>query len=208
MIRVHHLNESRSQRILWLLEELEVPYEIVRYQRNEKTRLAPPELKAVHPLGKSPVIEDGDVKIAESGAIVEYLLAQYGKGRLAPAPGSANWPAHLEWLHYAEGSAMLPLLLKMYTMRLGEAAAPLQPRIEGEIENNLAHVAGALGERAFLLGDELTGADIQMSFVCEVARAFGKLAAHPNLSAYLDRLHGREAWKRAVEKGGAYHLGA
>ncbi len=208
MIRVHHLNESRSQRILWLLEELEVPYEIVRYQRNEKTRLAPPELKAVHPLGKSPVIEDGAVKIAESGAIVEYLLAQHGKGRLAPAPGSANWPAYIEWLHYAEGSAMLPLLLKMYTMRLGEAAAPLQPRIEGELENNLAYVAGALGERAFLLGDELTGADIQMSFVCEAARAFGKLAAHPNLSAYLDRLHGREAWKRAVEKGGAYQLGA
>ncbi len=123
MIRVHHLNESRSQRILWLLEELEVPYEIVRYQRNEKTRLAPPELKAVHPLGKSPVIEDGAVKIAESGAIVEYLLAQYGKGRLSVAPGAANWPAYIEWLHYAEGSAMLPLLLKMYTMRLGEAAA-------------------------------------------------------------------------------------
>ena len=208
MIRVHHLNESRSQRILWLLEELGLPYEIVRYQRNEKTRLAPPELKAAHPLGKSPVIEDGAVKIAESGAIVEYLIAQHGKGRLGPAQGSADWPAYIEWLHYAEGSAMLPLLLQMYTMRLGEAGAPLHPRIESEIQNHFAYVAGALGERAFLMGDALTGADIQLSFACEVARAFGKLAAHPNLSAYLDRLHGREAWKRAVEKGGAYHLGA
>jgi glutathione S-transferase len=207
MIRVHHLNESRSQRILWLLEELGMPYEVVRYQRNEATRLGPPELKAVHPLGKSPVIEDGAVKIAESGAIVEYLIAQHGRGRLGPAQGSADWPAYIEWLHYAEGSAMLPLLLQLYTMRLGEAGAPLHPRIESEIQNHLSYIAAALGERAFLMGDELTGADIQLSFVFEVARAFGKLAAYPNLSAYLDRLHGREAWKRAIEKGGAYQLG-
>lgn len=208
MIRVHHLDESRSQRILWLLEELGLPYEVVRYQRNDATRFAPPELKAIHPLGKSPVIEDGAVKLAESGAIVEYLITQYGKGRLGPAQGSPEWPAYIQWLHYVEGSAMLPLLLHLYTTRLGEAGAPIRPRIEGEIQNHLAYIAGALGERAFVMGDELTGADIQLGFTCEVARAFGKLAAYPNLLAYLDRLHGREAWKRALEKGGPYKLGA
>lgn len=208
MIKVHHLNDSRSQRILWLLEELGTPYEIVRYQRNEKTRLAPPELKAVHPLGKSPVLEDGAVKIAESGAIVEYLIATHGQGRFAPAPGSPARTAYIEWLHYAEGSAMLPLMLNLYVMRLGDAGAPLHPRIQGEIDNHLAYIASSLGERAFLVGDELTGADVQISFVCEVARAFGKLQAHANLSAYLDRMHGREPWKRALEKGGAYTLGA
>jgi glutathione S-transferase len=208
MIRVHHLNESRSQRILWLLEELELPYEIVAYQRDAKTRLAPPELRNAHPLGKSPVIEDGSVKIAESGAIVEYLVARYGKGRLGPAQDSPEWPAYIEWLHYAEGSAMLPLMLHLYVMRLREAGAPLHPRISGEIENNLVYIAGALGERAFLVGDALTGADVEMSFVFETARALGKLAAHPTLSAYLDRLHERPAWKRALEKGGTYTLGA
>jgi glutathione S-transferase len=208
MIRVHHLNDSRSQRILWLLEELELPHEIVPYQRDAKTRLAPPELKAVHPLGKSPVIEDGAVKIAESGAIVEYLIARYGKGRLGPSPESAEWPAYIEWLHYAEGSAMLPLMLHLYVMRLRDAGAPLHPRILGEIDNHLAYIAGALGERSFLVGDALTGADVEMIFVFETARAFGKLAAYPNLSAYLDRLHERAAWKRAVERGGAYSLGA
>ena len=208
MIKVHHLNDSRSQRILWLLEELGTPYEIVRYQRDPKTRLAPPELKAVHPLGKSPVLEDGALKIAESGAIVEYLIARYGEGRLGPAYGSPSWLAYSEWLHYAEGSAMVPLLLNMYVMRLGEAGAPLHPRIQSEMENHLSYVAGALGERPFLLGDDLTGADVQMIFVCEVARAFGKLQAHPNLSTDLDRLHERAAWKRALEKGGAYSLGA
>jgi glutathione S-transferase len=207
MIHIHHLNESRSQRILWLLEELGVPYTVIKYQR-EKTRLAPPALKQVHPLGKSPVIEDGAVKLAESGAIVEYLISTYGNGRLCPAPGTPERLAYLEWLHYAEGSAMLPLLLNMYVSRLGDKGADLHPRIESEIGNHLGYFAGALGDRAFLVGGELTGADIQMSFVCEVARAMAKLAAYPNLSAYLDRLHGRDAWKRALERGGEYRLGA
>ena len=207
MIRVHHLNDSRSQRILWLLEELELPYELTRYQRDAKTRLAPPELKAVHPLGKSPVMEDGNVKIAESGAIVEYLIARHGRGRLGPAPDSDSWPAYVELLHYAEGSGMLPLMLNLYVMRLGEAGAPLHKRIHAEIDNQLAYLADVLGERPFLLGEAFTGADVQMIFVFEVARAFGKLEAHANLSAYLDRMHAREAWKRALEKGGAYNLG-
>ncbi len=208
MIRVHHLNDSRSQRILWLLEELGVPYEIIQYQRDAKTRLAPPELKAVHPLGKSPVIEDGAVKIAESGAIVEYLIRKHGQGRLGVAPDAAAWPRYIELLHYAEGSGMLPLLLNLYVMRLGEAGEPLHKRIHAEIDNQLAYLAGVLGERSFLVGDDFTGADVQMIFVFEVARAFGKLAPHENLSAYLDRMHSREAWKRALEKGGAYNLGA
>jgi glutathione S-transferase len=207
MIKVHHLNESRSQRILWLLEELGVPYEIVRYQRNAETRLAPPELKAVHPLGKSPVLEDGAVKIAESGAIVEYLCAKYGDGKLARPETSAEWPAYIEWLHYSEGSAMLPLMLGMYTGRLGDAGAPLKPRIDSETDNHISYVNAALQGRQFFVGDSLTGADIQMSFVPEVVRAFGKLKAYPNLDAWIDRMHARPAWKAALAKGGEYALG-
>jgi glutathione S-transferase len=207
MIKVHHLNESRSQRILWLLEELGTPYEIIKYQR-EKTRFAPAELKAVHPLGKSPVIEDGAVKLAESGAIVDYLISTYGAGRFSPAPGTPEWLGYVEWLHYAEGSAMLPLLLNMYVLRLGDKGEALHPRIESEIKNHLEYIAGALGDRSYLVGGTLTGADVLICFVCEVARAMGKLPAYPNLSAYLDRLHGRDAWKRALEKGGPYQLGA
>jgi glutathione S-transferase len=207
MIKVHHLNESRSQRILWLLEELGVPYEIVRYQRNAETRLAPPELKAVHPLGKSPVLEDGAVKIAESGAIVEYLCAKYGDGKLARPETSPEWPAYIEWLHYSEGSAMLPLMLGMYTGRLGDAGAPLKPRIDSETDNHISYVNAALEGRHFFVGDSLTGADIQMSFVPEVVRAFGKLKAYPNLDAWIDRMHARPAWKAALAKGGEYALG-
>ncbi|MEO7732592.1 MAG: glutathione S-transferase [Kofleriaceae bacterium] len=206
MIKIHHLNESRSQRILWLLEELGTPYEIVAYQREK--RLAPDSLKAVHPLGKSPVMEDGAVKIAESGAIVEYLIATYGKGRLAPTAGTPAWITYVEWLHYAEGSATLPLMLNLYVRFLGDKGEALHPRIASEIANHLGYVEAALGGQAFLMGAELTGADIQMSFVCESARAMGKLAAYPQLSAYLDRLHARDAWKRALERGGPYKLGA
>jgi glutathione S-transferase len=207
MLTIHHLNNSRSQRMLWLFEELGLTYDIAFYQRDTATNLAPPELKAVHPLGKSPVITDGEVKIAESGAIVEYILSTYGQGRLQPAKDSAAHWAHVEWLHYAEGSAMLPLMLNLYTMRLGEAAAPLKPRIDSEIENNLAYLSGALGDKPYLLGDELTGADIQISFVVEVAKNFGRLAAYPNLAAYVERLHARPAYKVALEKGGPYGIG-
>src|SRR5206468_1614402 len=182
MIVIHHLNNSRSQRILWLLEELGAPYEIKFYQRDATTNLAPPELKAVHPLGKSPVMEDGDLKIAESGAMIDYLIRRHGGGRLAPAVGTREHEQYLEWLHYAEGSAMLPLMLNLYTMRLGEASAPLKPRIDSEIDNHLGYVNGALQGRDYLLGGALTGADVQMSFVGEVARAFGRLGPHPNIA--------------------------
>ena len=206
MIVVHHLNNSCSQRILWLLEELGAPYEIKFYQRDATTNLAPPELKQVHPLGKSPVMEDGETKIAESGAMVDYLIRKHGGGRLAPAAGTREHEQYLEWLHYAEGSAMLPLMLNLYTMRLGEAAAPLKPRIDSEIDNHLGYVNGALQGRDYLMGGELTGADVQMSFVGEVGRAFGRLGPHPNIAGWIERLHARPAFKTALEKGGAYNL--
>ena len=206
MLTLHHLNDSRSQRIVWLLEELGVPYEMKKYQRDAQTRLAPPELKAVHPLGKSPVIVDGDVKIAESGAVVDYIIRRYGRGAMMPARDSADFEAYNEWLHYSEGSAMLPLMLNLYVSRLKEAGAPLHPRIDGELANHLGYVEGGLQGRQFFVGDALTGADIQMSFVGEMAKAFGKLEAYPNLKAWLERMHARPAFKRSVEKGGAYRF--
>jgi len=207
MIKVHHLNESRSQRILWLLEELGAPYEIIPYARDATTRLAPPELESIHPLGKSPVIEDGEVKIAESGAASEYLCARYGQARFGRSEDQPDWAAYIEWLHYAEGSAMLPLMLFMYLGRLGEAGAPLHPRVESEIKNHLGYVEGYLTGRDFFIGDHLTGADVMMSFVAEVARAFGKLTAYPAFDAWLGRMHARPAWTAALAKGGAYALG-
>jgi glutathione S-transferase len=206
MLTLHHLNDSRSQRILWLLEELGTPCEMVRYQRNEQTRLAPPELENIHPLGKSPVIVDGDVRIAESGAIVDYVIRRYGKGAMMPAPDSADFEAYNEWLHYSEGSAMLPLMLNLYVSRLKEAGSPLHPRIDSEIKNHLGYTERALQGREFFVGSALTGADIQMSFVAEMAKVFDRLAPYPNLSAWLSRMHARPAFKRSVEKGGAYRF--
>jgi glutathione S-transferase len=206
MIIVHHLNDSRSQRILWLLEELGAPYEIKSYARDAVTRLAPPELRAVHPLGKSPVISDGARTIHESGAIIDYVLRRYGEGRLQPQPGSDAHETYLQWMHYAEGSAMLPLMMQMYVARLGEAGAPLQPRIDSEIANHLGYVNEALEGRDYLMGPDLTGADIQMSFIGEVGRAFGRLDAFPNVAAWVARMHARPAYRAAIEKGGAYGL--
>ena len=206
MLTLHHLNDSRSQRVLWLLEELGLPYEMKRYQRDATTRLAPPELKAVHPLGKSPVITDDDVTLAESGAIVDYIIRRYGKGALMPAPGSADYEAYNEWLHYSEGSAMLPLMLNLYVSRLKEAGAPLHPRIDSELANHLGYVDRSLQGRDFFVGPSLSGADIQMSFVGEMAKVFGKLEPYPSLAAWLGRMHARPAFKRSIEKGGAYRF--
>jgi glutathione S-transferase len=208
MLKVHHLNNSRSQRILWLLEELETPYEIVRYQRLSPIPTAPPELKAVHPLGKSPVITDGKFTIAESGAIIEYILEKYGKGRLRPAAGSDDHVKYIEWMHYAEGSAMLPMMMALFMGMLGPAAAPLRPRIESEIAAHMNYMSDALKGREYLVGQGLTGADIQVAFVLEGAQASGILAAFPVLLGYLTKLQARPAYKRAVEKGGPYDLGA
>jgi len=152
MLTVHHLNNSRSQRILWLLEELGTPYEIVKYQRMSPMPLAPPELKAVHPLGKSPVITDDGKTIAESGAIVEYILDKYGKGRMRPKPDTDDHWKYIEWMHFAEGSAMLPLLLALYCGLIGDGAAPLQPRVDSEIANHLSYMQTGLGARDFFVG--------------------------------------------------------
>ncbi len=206
MITLHHLNDSRSQRILWLLEELGLAYEMKRYQRDATTRLAPPELTAIHPLGKSPVITDGGIVIAESGAIVDYLIRKYGKGAMMPAQGSAEYETYNEWLHYSEGSAMLPLMLNLYVGRLKEAGAPLHPRIDGELANHLGYVDRALKDREFFVGPSLSGADIQMSFVGEMAKVFDKLGPYPNLEAWLTRMHARPAFQRSIEKGGAYRF--
>jgi glutathione S-transferase len=206
MLTLHHLNDSRSQRILWLLEELGTPYQLVPYQRNATTRLAPPELATVHPLGKSPVIVDGEIRMAESGAVVDYLIRRYGNGALMPTPGSAEHEGYNEWLHYSEGSAMLPLMLNLYVGRLKEAGAPLHPRIDSEIANHLGYVEGALEGREFLVGRSLTGADIQMSFVGEMAKIFDRLKPYPRLAAWLSRMHARPAFQRSIEQGGAYRF--
>ncbi|THD77255.1 MAG: glutathione S-transferase family protein [Phenylobacterium sp.] len=203
MIVVHHLNDSRSQRILWLLEELGVPYEIKHYQRDATTRLAPPELTAVHPLGKSPVITDGDRVVHESGAIIDYIIRRYGGGRLAPSLGSDAYETYQQWLHYSEGSAMLPLLMFMYVSRLGEAGKPLHARIDSEIANHMGYLNSSLEGRDWLLG-EFSAADVEMSFVGEILAPFGRLDSYPNIKAWVARFQARPAYKAALEKGGAY----
>jgi glutathione S-transferase len=202
MIEVHHLNESRSRRITWLLEEIGLDYTVHAYQRNPKTRLAPPELEKIHPLGKAPVIRDGDEVIFESGAIIEYLVRKYGHGRLAPASDSRDYNRYLQFLHYAEGSAMLPLMLKLYTSRLGDGAAPLQPRIESEMQRHLGFLNSELAGRDYFIGNELTGADVQLSFAVQMAVKFCGEEAYPNLTAFVRRIEARDAYRRAIEKSG------
>ncbi len=204
MITVHHLNDSRSQRILWLLEELELPYAIVHHQRDPVTRLAPPSLQAVHPLGKSPVVEMDGATLIESGAIIETILRRKGGGRLVPLPDSAEFDRHVQWLHYAEGSAMLPVMLRLYVSRLGEAGAPLHPRIESETANHFGFLEASLTGRDWLVGEDLTGADIQMSFLGEIAKAQGMLPRYPAIAAWVARFQARPAYARALARGGPY----
>jgi glutathione S-transferase len=221
MIVVHHLNDSRSQRILWLLEELAIPYEIRRYQRDAATMLAPPELRAVHPLGKSPVITDNGNTIAESGAIIEYLVETYGGGRLIPAAGTPERLRFTYWLHYAEGSAMPPLLMKLI-FGLMPKRAPLLMRplvnaisrkaldtmINPQLKNHMAFWEGELGKSEWFAGPEFTAADIQMSFPLEAASGRAGLAqGHPKAMAFLERIHARPAYQRALAKGGPYSIG-
>jgi glutathione S-transferase len=221
MIVVHHLNNSRSQRVLWLLEELGVAYEVKRYERDAATMLAPPSLRAVHPLGKSPVISDGDLTLAESGAIVEYLAGRYGNGRLVPAAGTAEHLRYLYWLHYAEGSLMPPLLLRLVFGRVESGPMPFFLRpvaraiagrantsfIDPQIKLHLDFVEGELGKSAWFAGNDFSAADIQMSFPLEAAAARGGLdASRPKLMAFLDRIHARPAYRRALDKGGPYEL--
>ena len=222
MITVHHLNNSRSQRVLWLLEELEIPYEIVHYQRDPKTMLAPPTLRAVHPLGKSPVVTTDDgLTLAESGAIVETVIERYGRGRLAPAAGSPEALRYRYWLHYAEGSAMPPLLMKLVFDRIEKSKMPFFAKpiarsiaakakagfVTPNITSHLDFMEGELGKSEWFAGDAFTGADIQMSFPVEAAATRGGLdASRPRLMAYLQRIHARPAYQRALERGGPYGL--
>jgi glutathione S-transferase len=218
MIIVHHLNNSRSQRILWLLEELGLDYEIKRYQRDPKTMLAPPELKAVHPLGKSPVITDGDLVVAESGAIIEYLTAREG-GRLVPAAGTPARLRYTHFLHFAEGSMMSPLLLKLVFDKIESTPMPffvkpiargIAQKVKGtfvlpQIALQLGYLEAELGKHAWFAGDEFSAADIQLSFPLEAAASRGGLdARYPKLTDFLARIHARPAYRRALERGGEY----
>lgn len=203
-IVVHHLNNSRSQRVLWLLEEIGAPYEIKHYQRMSPVPLAPPELKAVHPLGKSPVVTVDGKTIAESGAIVELLIERFAADRLAPPRGSDAYVDYIHWLHFSEGSAMLPLMIRLYNSLLGEAAAPLYPRIDSEIANHLQYMENAIKGRDFFVGEGLTGADIQLSFVSEAAAGRGVLAPYPELTRHMKAMQARPAYRRGIEKGGPY----
>jgi glutathione S-transferase len=219
MVVVHHLNNSRSQRILWLLEELGVPYEVQRYERDAETMLAPPALVAVHPLGKSPVITDDRNTVAESGAIVEYLVEKYGGGRLIPAPGTPERLRYTYWLHYAEGSAMPPLLLKLVFSRLETAKVPFFVKpivkkiaaqanssfIDPQLKKHLDYMEGELSKSSWFAGNEMTAADIQMSFPLEAAASRGGLdRSRPKLVAFLERIHARPAYQKALERGGEY----
>jgi glutathione S-transferase len=203
-LKVHHLNNSRSQRILWLLEELAVPYEIVYHQRDAVTNLAPPELLDIHPLGKSPVLDDDGQIIYESGAIVEYLCEQHGGERFIPARGSDDHVRYLEWMHFAEGSVMTPILLNLYVGRLGEAGAPLHPRIHEQLESHYRFMEDQLQPSGWFVGDSMTGADFMLSFPAEAAVMSGRAADKPKLMAFVKTIHARLQWQAALEKGGPY----
>ena len=221
MITLHHLNNSRSQRILWLLEELGVPYDIKRYQRDAHTMLAPPELRAIHPLGKSPVITDGALTIAESGAIIEYLIERYGQGRLIPTAGTAERLRYTYWLHFAEGSAMPPLLLKLIFDKIEKSPMPFfvkpiakgiagkvkQSFIAPRIAENLDYMEAELGKSTWFAGDQMTGADVQLSFVLEACAARSGLnQSRPRLMAFLTCIHALPAYQRALARGGDYSI--
>jgi glutathione S-transferase len=221
MLTLHHLENSRSQRILWLLEELGVDYRIVRYQRDRKTSLAPPELLAVHPLGKSPVITDGDVTVAESGAIIEYLVGRYDDGRLLPAEGSPQRLAYTYWLHYAEGTFMPMMILSLILRRIESAPMPFFVRpvargivakvrggyLDPNLERNLAFMESSLARSDWFCGDRMSAADIQMSFPVEAASVRANLTDQcPRLANFLERIHARPAYRAALEKGGPFAL--
>jgi glutathione S-transferase len=217
MITVHHLDHSRSQRILWLLEELDLPYDIKIYKRDPATMLAPPQLRAVHPLGKSPVITDDGLTLAESGAIIEYLIGRYGAGKLKPTADSAEYLRYVYWLHYAEGSAMPPLLLKLVFDRLPlGSAVPMRPLVKMVSERvktryvlpqlalHLDYLEGELKKSHWFAGEQFGGADIQMSYPLEAAAARAGLdAKRPKLMDFLARIKARPAYQRARERGGA-----
>ncbi|WP_319421520.1 glutathione S-transferase [Pleurocapsa sp. FMAR1] len=219
-IIVHHLNNSRSQRILWLLEELGLEYDVKRYERDPKTLLAPESLRKVHPLGKSPVITDGELTLAESGAIIEYLVERYGDGRLIPAPGTPERLRYNCWLHYAEGSAMPPLVMQLVFNQIDQKTpfflSPIAKIITGEVKKtfikpqitqNLDYLEAELKKNTWFAGDEFTAADIQLSFPLEAAAAYAGLdESRPQLMDFLKRIQALPTYQKALERGGAYDL--
>jgi glutathione S-transferase len=221
MLTVHHLNNSRSQRVLWLLEELGLDYTLVRYERDAKTMLAPPALRKVHPLGKSPVVVDGENTLAESGAILEYLVERYDVARrFAPSPGTPEHLRYRYWMHYAEGSAMPPLLMSLVFARIRSAPMPffVRPVARGiadkamsgfvgpQVKLHLDHMEAELARSTWFAGEDFSAADIQMSFPLEAASARSGFDGRPRLRAFVDRLHARSAYQRALEKGGPFEL--
>jgi glutathione S-transferase len=200
---VHHLNQSRSQRILWLLEELQVPYEIKFYERDNHN-MAPEELKQIHPLGKSPIITEGEKVIAESGAIIDFILRRHGNGRLHPGPAENAYDDFVYWLHYAEGSAVTPFVIEPIAATFGKIAKPLARRVDWEMNLNLEFINNTLENRASLLGDDFSAADIQMSFVGELACAAPRIQNYKNIDRWVHRFQERPAYKAAVERGGFY----
>jgi glutathione S-transferase len=224
MITVHHLEDSRSQRVLWLLEELGLPYEVIRYARDPKTMLAPPELKRIHPLGKSPVVVDAGEALAESGAIVETLVERHGAGKgLAPPPGSPQRTRYTYWMHYAEGSAMPPLVLSLVFRRIRSAPAPFFVRpllrrvadqvmasfVTPNLRTHFDWIESQLAAHEWFSGDAFGAADIQMSFPLEAAASGGVVDAtrHPRIAAWLARVHARPGYRRALQRGGPYRYG-
>ena len=207
MITVHHLNHSRSQRIIWLCEEIGVDFEIVTYQRDPVTNLAPPELEQIHPLGKSPVITDGDHTIIESGAIIDYLLRHYGGGQFLPAPDSNDHEQYLQWLHYGESGAVLPLMLKLYTSKLPDGGEALKPRINDELTRHLGYIEKSLEGVNWFVGNTFSGADVQLSFIAEIAPMMYSVDKLPNLMAFRNRCHERPAYQRAIAKTDFYAYG-
>jgi glutathione S-transferase len=207
MLTVHHLNNSRSQRIIWLLEELGVDYQIKSYQRDPVTSLAPSELEAVHPLGKSPVLTDGEVTVIESGAIIDFLLRHHGGGQLLPETGSDDHEQYLQWLHYGESGAVLPLMLKLYTSMLPDGGEALKPRISDELARHLGYIEQALDGVNWFVGNAFSGADIQLSFIAEIAPMMYSVDKLPNLMAFRDRCHERPAYQRGIAKTDFYAYG-
>jgi len=205
MITVHHLADSRSQRVLWLVEELGLDYELRLYPRADGM-FSPPEYQQLHGLGKAPVITDGDRIIAESGAIIEYILEVHGGGRLRPVLGSDDWVRYLQWMHLIEGSVMLPYILNIYVGMLGPAGAPLHGRVNGEVDRHFGFLETEMTGRDFVVGNDLTGADFQLTFLLEGASLNGMLEDYPALSRYLTLMQARPAYGRALERGGSYDL--
>ncbi len=208
MITVHHLNNSRSQRVLWLLEELGIEYEIEFYERDAKTMMAPESLRQVHPLGKSPVITDADLTIAESGAIIEYLIERYGNGRLVPASGTPEYLRYKYWLHYAEGSAMPPLVMWVILNNFGAGdSSAVSGFVAPQIKLHFDYIEDELRKNTWFVGNEFTAADIQMSFPLEVITGLPEeVESRPKLKEFVERIHTRPAYKRALERGGKYDI--